>query len=472
MSDLKDSQEGSRKVLLREIKTTPSVRQRFSFLSEGSELTVIRDEDPAKKRGRKRLNNLWETISTFLLSVFLPVGYPDSVSHDYLSYQLWNCLQDFCNSMTRVLATHAVLKGAGVGDAHATPLAATLTWLLKDATGMIGHIGFAYMQGSKFDSDSKKWRLFADVINDLATFLDLLSPFLSIGFTMTQCLSSIVKSCVGVAGGATRASVVQHQAKANNMADIQAKDGSQETLTNLVALACSLMVVPLVTGDVFRVWATYTFFTIIHLYANYRGIRHLNIPFLNMSRMGITVDRFLRQDKDSNLSVSDVNDSEQVWFFIPCLLSKRIKSGVSLSSHVKSVRHLQRLRNIFHHDKYMLSVDKNNREISISFDDSSDQMTTLEACFHAIILTLTVFDSNCQDYYGTRLNSLKKLSSSSQDEDNITLLTASQKLTKHLFPSFVTEIKKHGWDVSRCLVSRGDFRYKFAEEAPFDEGSF
>lgn len=29
------------------------------------------------------------------------------------------------------MATHAVLKGAGVGDAAATPMAATITWLMK-----------------------------------------------------------------------------------------------------------------------------------------------------------------------------------------------------------------------------------------------------------------------------------------------------------------------------------------------------
>ena len=30
-----------------------------------------------------------------------------------------------------MLATMAVLKGVGVGDSNATPLAATLTWMLK-----------------------------------------------------------------------------------------------------------------------------------------------------------------------------------------------------------------------------------------------------------------------------------------------------------------------------------------------------
>ena len=32
---------------------------------------------------------------------------------------------------------------------------------------------------------------------------------------------------MGVAGGATRAALTQHQARCNNMADVSAKDGSQ-----------------------------------------------------------------------------------------------------------------------------------------------------------------------------------------------------------------------------------------------------
>jgi len=36
-----------------------------------------------------------------------------------------------------------------------------------------------------------------------------------------------MQAVVGVAGGATRAALTQHQARRNNMADVSAKDGSQ-----------------------------------------------------------------------------------------------------------------------------------------------------------------------------------------------------------------------------------------------------
>ena len=46
-------------------------------------------------------------------------------------HRVLNLLQAFCSSITGTLATMAVLKGVGVGDSTATPLAATLTWMLK-----------------------------------------------------------------------------------------------------------------------------------------------------------------------------------------------------------------------------------------------------------------------------------------------------------------------------------------------------
>ena len=75
---------------------------------------------------------------------------------------------------------------------------------------MTGRILFAYIQSSKLDSDCKKWRLFADLMNDISIFIDLLSPYFSNYFLYMQCLSGVMKSLVGTAGGATRAALTQH----------------------------------------------------------------------------------------------------------------------------------------------------------------------------------------------------------------------------------------------------------------------
>ena len=78
---------------------------------------------------------------------FLVLGYPDSVSEDYLDYQKWDTLQAFASTINGCLATHSVLKGLGVGDQTSTPLSATITWILKDGAGHLGRIIFAYWKG-------------------------------------------------------------------------------------------------------------------------------------------------------------------------------------------------------------------------------------------------------------------------------------------------------------------------------------
>ncbi|XP_011309051.1 uncharacterized protein [Fopius arisanus] len=110
-------------------------------------------------------------------SVFLPEGFPDSVHGDYIPYQIWDTVQAFASTILGILTTHSILIGVGVGESTATPLAATIAWILKDGAGMIGRILFAWWNGSRLDAQCKKWRILAlrlDSLNEdrLAILLD------------------------------------------------------------------------------------------------------------------------------------------------------------------------------------------------------------------------------------------------------------------------------------------------------------
>ncbi|KAL4223503.1 hypothetical protein ACF0H5_016974 [Mactra antiquata] len=241
-----------------------------------------------------RKSGSFTSITHFFMTVFLPQGYPDSVSEDYLTYQIWDTIQAFASSITGTLAAQAVLKGYGVGDESATLLAATMTWLLKDGTGMLGRILFAWFQGTSLDCDAKRWRLFADIINDIAILLEIMGPHLPFSFTIVVCISGTLKSIVGVSGGATRAALTQHQARRNNMADVSAKDGSQETLVNLAALICSFIIVPIVTGRHFLIWMLYFIFTSLHLYANYSAVKGVVMESINQARLHIILKEYFQ----------------------------------------------------------------------------------------------------------------------------------------------------------------------------------
>jgi len=176
---------------------------------------------------------------------------------------------------------------------------------------MIGNIIFAWAKGTSLDHNCKKCRLFADILNDIAIFIDLINPLFPSQLTViVLSCSSIFRAIVGVAGGATRAAITQHQARNNNMADVSAKDGSQETLVNLSALIASLVMLPLVSGNPFAVWTLFALFTAIHLFANYRAVKSLQLETLNLARLLICAGHYLRHKAVP--SIPNVNIEESV----------------------------------------------------------------------------------------------------------------------------------------------------------------
>ncbi|CAG07219.1 unnamed protein product [Tetraodon nigroviridis] len=264
-------------------------------------------------------------------SVFLPQGYPDSVSSDYLQYQFWDTLQAFSSSLSGTLATRASLRGVGVGNQQATVAAATTTWLLKDGTGMCGRILFAWLKGTKLDSEAKKWRLFADILNDIAMFMDILAPYFPAFFTLIMCVSGVFKSLVGVAGGATRAALTVHQARRDNMADISAKDGSQETLVNLAGLLVSLALVSFVADNAALTLSLFFLFTVLHLFANYKAVRSVVMETLNEARLSIVLQEYLKDGR--MLSPLEANQREPV--LMEFKKTVPIKLGVRLQEIVQ-----------------------------------------------------------------------------------------------------------------------------------------
>jgi hypothetical protein len=103
------------------------------------------------------------------------------------------------------------------------------------SSGMVSRILFAWVQGSDLDNNAKQWRLVADGLNDLAMLasfgvlagcvlnlkhpqrvneqVEMLAPLFPEYFLALVCFASMAKAIVGVAGGATRAALTQHQAR-------------------------------------------------------------------------------------------------------------------------------------------------------------------------------------------------------------------------------------------------------------------
>lgn len=115
-------------------------------------------------------------------------------------------------------------EGVGVGNANASPTAALLLHILQDSTGRIATILFAHRVGTALEPECKRYRLAADVFNDLGMVLNCLSPMVPAGGARVGVLSvaGVLQALCGVAGGSSKASLSAHFARGGNLAEVNA----------------------------------------------------------------------------------------------------------------------------------------------------------------------------------------------------------------------------------------------------------
>ncbi|KAF2166850.1 hypothetical protein M409DRAFT_22903 [Zasmidium cellare ATCC 36951] len=218
------------------------------------------------------------------LDVFLPVGYPHSVTHDYLEYQIYDSLQAFSSSIASLLSSRAVLSSVGVGDADASPTAALLLSIFQESIGRLATILFAHRLGMSFEPECKMYRLLADILNDTGFILDMISPVFPKPIRVViLSFSSVLRSLCGVAAGSAKASLSAHFAKWGNLGELNAKDSSQETVISLLGMWAGSLVVSWITSQT-ATWTALILLLSIHLETNRRAVRAVSMRTLNRQR--------------------------------------------------------------------------------------------------------------------------------------------------------------------------------------------
>ncbi|KAG8622767.1 hypothetical protein KVT40_009278 [Elsinoe batatas] len=227
------------------------------------------------------------SLPTRLLHLFLPTGYPHSVTPDYLPYQTYDSLQAFTSSIASLLSSRAVLSTLGVGDASASPTLAILLSILQDSLGRVTTILFAHRLGNALEPECKFYRLAADVFNDVAMVLECLSPaFPRTGRVAVLAGASALKALCGVAAGSSKASLSAHFARWGNLAELNAKDSSQETVISLVGMLVGGAVVGYVREGT-ATWVVLLGLLGAHLWLNWMAVKSVRLGTLNRQRAGV-----------------------------------------------------------------------------------------------------------------------------------------------------------------------------------------
>ncbi|KAK2625151.1 hypothetical protein QTJ16_005520 [Diplocarpon rosae] len=387
---------------------------RSSFDEKGERVDIVTP---------KNANSYARTV----LNAFLPAGYPNSVTDDYLEYQIYDSLQAFSSSIAGMLSSRAVLEGIGVGNSSASPTTALLLTVLQESMGRIATILFAHRLGTSLEPECKMYRLAADVFNDAAMILDCLSPALpKTSRVVLLSLSSVLRALCGVAAGSSKASLSAHFATQGNLGELNAKDSSQETVISLLGMLVGSIVVSHITSKA-TTWIALTLLLAVHLGTNYLAVRAVCMRTLNRQRANLVFSHILQQlsdaeqrakDKSPTRSSRPINFPDALVYPNPeeIKLQERVferdgvlrwnggrvlgycKLGVSLQtllkcfsksnqitgSTVSAADHLTQLCEIFNGSEFLVWFDEPRMTFLVVLKDGSDARAPLSAWMFAL----------------------------------------------------------------------------------------
>jgi hypothetical protein len=231
-------------------------------------------------------------LSSLFVRLFLPRG---RLPPEYLIFQALDSLQALCSYLRGVLTLHATMEGLGVGGGGAA-LSATLALLLKEGSSHCSGLLFAFLAASRLDAEVRWWRLSADVANDVGLALELAAPLGGPRFFLPlTCAANACKAVCGVAAGATRVAISAHFAggargggsAGAHVAEVAAKEGTQETAVTLLGLVLGFSLAPLLNASRSAQWASFAALTLVHVAANAAAVRCLALRTLSRTRASL-----------------------------------------------------------------------------------------------------------------------------------------------------------------------------------------
>ncbi|KIW67757.1 hypothetical protein PV04_06988 [Phialophora macrospora] len=371
--------------------------------SEGQP-TVTFEYDPVgitfRTRRSQRSASASASLLMRLMDVFLPAGYPLSVTADYTSYQIYDTLQAFASTIAGLLASRAVFVGMGVGSEDASLVTTMLLYIAQETIGRLATILFAHHFSQRIEAEVKFYRFFADIVNDLAFVLDCLSPGLPVlGRVCALCVSNACRAVCGVSGGSSKAILSSHFAKSGNIGELNAKDGSQETVVSLIGMWVGGLVVSKVHGT-WDTWCCLLPLLALHLWANWMAVKSVRLTSLNTERASILFRALLNGHvKDPN-AIGKEESILDLAKILPVRLSA-FRVGVSVSDffrdlpsdvsdHSQKHRQFNQLRQMFQDEDYLLWQDARTMRGTVLLKESATGETQAKAMCHFLRISMPI----------------------------------------------------------------------------------
>ncbi|XP_073135732.1 protein root UVB sensitive 1, chloroplastic [Henckelia pumila] len=320
------------------------------------------------------LADVWLKCRDLVATLMLPEGFPESVTSDYLEYSLWRGVQGIAAQVSGVLATQALLFAVGLGKG-AIPTAAAVNWVLKDGIGYISKI-FLSKYGRHFDVNPKGWRLFADLLENAAFGLEILTPAFPHLFVPIGAAAGAGRSAAALIQASTRSCFYAGFAAQRNFAEVIAKGEAQGMVSKSIGILLGIALANCVQSSTPLALASFGVITWIHMFCNLKSYQSIQLRTLNPYRASLVFSQYLLSGLIP--SVKEVNDEEPLFPALPFLnlkpasgehdevlskdandaafhIDRRLQLGSKLSDVVKSKEDAIALFDLYKDEGYILT---------------------------------------------------------------------------------------------------------------------
>ncbi|KAJ4952267.1 hypothetical protein NE237_029099 [Protea cynaroides] len=348
---------------------------------------VVGDGTKSLSLGPNLLVECWDVF----LRLMLPEGYPQSVSSDYMEYTLWRGVQGIASQISCVLSTQALLYAVGLGKG-AIPTAAAISWVLKDGIGYLSKIMLSKF-GRHFDVNPKGWRLFADLLENAAYGMEILTPVFPQLFILIGAAAGAGRSAAALIQAATRSCFYAGFATQRNFAEVIAKGEAQGMVSKSIGIMLGIALANCIGTSTLLALASFTLVTGVHMFCNLKSYQSIQLRTLNSYRASLLFSEYLLSGQVP--PIKEVNDEEPLFPSLPLLIVKpickaqsqvlsveakdaaaqierRVQLGSKLSEVINSKEDALALFDLYKNDGYML-VEHNGRFCVILREDSSPQ---------------------------------------------------------------------------------------------------
>ncbi|GJN27914.1 hypothetical protein PR202_gb15978 [Eleusine coracana subsp. coracana] len=344
----------------------------------------------------RQLERSWRRCGDIAVQLLLPDGYPHSVSSDYMQYSVWRGLQNVASQISGVLSTQALLYAVGLGKG-AIPTAAAVNWVLKDGLGYLSKIMLSKL-GRHFDVNPKGWRLFADLLENAAYGLEILTPVFPHLFVPIGTVAGAGRSAAALIQSATRGCFYAGFAVQRNFAEVIAKGEAQGMVSKFLGIALGIALANQIGSSVPLALISFAGVTAVHMYCNLKSYQSIQLRTLNPYRASLVFSEYLLSGQVP--SVKEVNDEEPLFFNLSLgashkqqctILSaeakeaadricQRLQLGSKLSEITESKEDVCALFDLYKNEQYMLSEYKGKFCVVLKEGSSPEDM--LKSLFH------------------------------------------------------------------------------------------